>query len=217
MLYDLGDFGIVYRHQDDDSRFYPTRLATTLTSEAGALLVSPITSSTLTTTDDELTASSQKAGYIILETNHRLYAYTNSNLQTKILALFTKMNTRFPNLVSGLLTKASINKAISHGITSDQIISYISTHAHPQMLKNTPILPPTVVDQIRLWQLEENRMKSTQGWLIEGFTSHAEYIDMVKYAEQLGVLVWRKDDRRQFFVTNYDQLKTFLERRRSKK
>jgi transcription initiation factor TFIIH subunit 4 len=208
MLDDLSDFGIVYRHANDTSRFYPTRLATTLTSDAGALLASPVTSTTSLTLNPVQQGPAK--GYIILETNHRLYAYTNSLLQINILALFTKMTSRFPNLVSGRITKSSINSAIALGITSDQIISYITTHAHPQMLKNTPVLPPTVVDQIRLWQLEENRMKATPGFLIHEFQTQKEYEDAIEYAEQLGVLVWKSDTQRKLWVSNVDQLRAYL-------
>jgi transcription initiation factor TFIIH subunit 4 len=207
MLDDLLDFGVIYRHSSDRSRFYPTRLATTLTSDAGALL-----SSQLSSPSGSAPVQAQK-GYIILETNHRLYAYTNSQLQINIIALFTNLNSRFPNLISGKITKGSINRAIQLGITSDQIISYITTHAHPQMLKNTPPLPPTVVDQIRLWQLEENRMKVTQGFLVDGYEgSHKHYQEDVTYAEQLGVVVWKNDEKRSYFVDNIDIIKPYLKR-----
>ncbi|KAE9977192.1 hypothetical protein BLS_006687 [Venturia inaequalis] len=205
MLENLGDFGIVYMHPGDSSRFYPTRLSTTLTSDAGALLISGDNS-------DVTESNAGKGGYIILETNHRLYAYTNSRLQTKILALFTKLHTRFPNLVSGILTKKSINEAIKLGITSDQIISYITTHAHPQMLKNTPVLPPTVVDQIRLWQLEENRMVCVKGVLMKEFSNQNHYKQTVKYAEEIGVLEWKDDKEMKFFVNDIQQLKVFMKR-----
>jgi transcription initiation factor TFIIH subunit 4 len=94
MLDDLTDFGIVYRPQDDDSRFYPTRLATTLTS-----------SDTISILGDGSSVSRHGRGHIILETNHRLYAYTSSPLQVAVLDLFVKLHSRFPNLVSGKLTK----------------------------------------------------------------------------------------------------------------
>lgn len=209
MLDDLADLGIVYRHPDDSTRYYPTRLATTLTSDAGALVESPIATSAIADPSANLDEPTGK-GYIILETNQRLYAYTNSKLQITILNLFAKLHSRFPNLVSGLLTKHSINRAIQLGITSDQIISYLTTHAHPQMLRNNPILPPTVVDQIRLWQLEEDRMKSTSGFLLQDFANPAEYKRSVEYAEQLGVVVWRKDTINKFFVSDIRQLQAFL-------
>jgi transcription initiation factor TFIIH subunit 4 len=206
MLDDLSDFGVVYRPSNDSPYFCPTRLATTLTSDAGALLASP---------SDALSSSAGHGkGYIILETNHRIYAYTSSLLQIAVLNLFTKLTTRFANLVSGKLTKESVQRAISYGITSNQIISYLQTHAHPQMYKpNASVLPPTVVDQIRLWQLERDRMRATGGWLLKEFASYSEYQDIVKYAEALGVLAWKSDDKWLCFVTNLTQMQTYIRTR----
>jgi transcription initiation factor TFIIH subunit 4 len=212
MLYDLSDLGVVYRPADDPSRYYPTRLATTLTSDAGAIVESSVTPTSIDGVEDGPAGK----GYIILETNHRVYAYTNSALQIQILGLFAKLHSRFPNLVSGQLTKHSINRAIQQGITSDQIIAYLTTHAHPQMLRNNPVLPPTVVDQIRLWQLEEDRMKSTPGFMLQEFNSFQEYKDIVDYAEQLGVVLWRKDQLMKFFVSDIRQLQAFIKSRQSK-
>ena len=208
MLDDLNDFGIVYRASSDSTYFYPTRLATTLTSDAGAILTSPENSLNSTT--------SVGKGYIIVETNHRIYAYTSSLLQIAVLNLFTRLTTRFPNLVSGKLTKESIQRAISYGITADQIISYLQTHAHPQMHKTSNILPPTVVDQIRIWQIEGNRMKTSSGYLLHEFKTLLEYDDYAKYAEALGVLTWRSDENRMFFVTSITQIQSYIRNRQQR-
>jgi len=208
MLDDLTDFGIVYRSSPTSTRFYPTRLATTLTSETTALTntASPISNSLHGSSD-------ASKGYIIVETNYRLYAYTSSLLQISVLNLFARLTTRFPNLVAGKLTKESIQRAISYGITADQIISYLTTHAHPQMAKRLPILPPTVVDQIRLWQIEGDRMKASSGFLMKEFATQAEFEEVARYAENLGVLVWRSDARRCFFVSRIEQISSFLKGR----
>jgi transcription initiation factor TFIIH subunit 4 len=81
------------------------------------------------------------------------------------------------------------------------MITYLTVHAHPQMKKNDPILPPTVVDQIRLWQLEMDRLKATEGNLFKDFKNYNEYKTVVTYASELGVLVWQNPNKRQFFVT----------------
>lgn len=204
MLQDLGDFGILYVSPDSSS-FYPTRLATTLTSDAGGLRSSSLASS-----------ADNNKGFIVVETNYRLYAYTASNLQIAIIQLFTRCNTRYPNMVSGKLTRNSISHAVSMGITSEQIISFLTTHAHPQMLKNQPILPPTVVDQIRLWQLEGDRMKTTAGFLFTGFNTKVDYDGPCKYAEEIGVLAWKNDGQRKFFVTRHEQVAAFLRHKNAK-
>ena len=209
MLDDLRDFGIIYQRKSSSRRFYPTRLATTLTSDAGALR-------SVSAGFDNAFRSGDGKGFIIIETNYRIYAYTSSPLQIAVLALFTRLSTRYPNMVSGRITRESIRRAIATGITSDQIISYLSTHAHPQMHKTMPVLPPTVVDQIRLWQIEGERMKATGGFLFKDFLNAAEYEGPCKYAEEIGVLVWKSDAKRMFFVTRHEQIASYL-RSRTKK
>lgn len=75
----------------------------------------------------------QDKGHIVVETNYRVYAYTDSNLQVALLALFTELLYRFPNLVVGVLTRDSVRQALRGGITAEQIISYLEQHAHPNV------------------------------------------------------------------------------------
>ncbi|OJJ95876.1 hypothetical protein ASPACDRAFT_35280 [Aspergillus aculeatus ATCC 16872] len=230
-LADLADFGIVYQESPEAAHFYPTRLATTLTSDSSALS-NPIAGSLAGNPTGDPSSSSNAAnkagtGFIIIETNYRLYAYTSSPLQISLIALFTTLKYRFPNLITGKITRQSIRRAVEMGITADQIISYLSTHAHPQMRKHNTsrstsnqagipqsILPPTVVDQIRLWQLERDRVQATAGFLFKDFVSLAEYEAPCRYAEEIGVLVWKSDRKRMFFVTRHEQVAAFLRSRK---
>lgn len=217
MLNDLRDYGIIYFHRSKSNagiptdRFYPTRLATTLTSDAsGARSIADSFSAAITANDPQASQNSgqlNEKGFIILETNYRLYAYTSSPLQIAVLNLFCKLRTRFPNLVTGRLSRRSIQAAIKRGISADQIIEYLRVHAHPQMRKtNALILPPTVVDQIRLWELEGERMKTSPGYLIREFVSEKDYEDTRKYAEELGVLKWASKEKRMVFVTRAEAI-----------
>lgn len=99
------------------------------------------------------------------------------------------------------------------GITADQIIDYLTVHAHPQMRKNLVILPPTVVDQIRLWQIEGERMKTTPGFLFKDFGTAQDFEDVAKYADELGVLRWKSTKKRCMFVTRHEQIADWLKRR----
>lgn len=209
MLEDLRDYGIVYSRKTTSQRFYPTRLATSLTSETSSLR------SAAAGFNHALSKASGDGndGFVVIETNYRIYAYTDSPLQIAVLRLFSKLTSRYPNMVSGRVSRHSIRAAIKQGITSDQIISYLTSHAHPQLRKNNPILPPTVVDQIRLWQIEGERMKTTNGYLLKDFVSTSEYEAVAKYAGELGVLVWRNDTKRCFFVTRHEQVGEYMRRR----
>lgn len=73
----------------------------------------------------------------------------------------------------GVITRDSVRQALRGGIVADQIIGYLTQHAHPQMLtaENKHPLPPTVVDQIKLWEMERNRLTYTEGVLYSQFLS----------------------------------------------
>jgi transcription initiation factor TFIIH subunit 4 len=142
---DLRDYGLVFQRkvhpafhsfltrEAKSRRFYPTRLATSLTSGTAALLsnLNPSPSMNPTATTSQ--------GFIVLETNYRLYAYTNSPLQIAILNLFVSLKSRFENLVQGVITRDSVRNALSNGISADQIIYFLASNAHLQMRTNVPV------------------------------------------------------------------------------
>jgi transcription initiation factor TFIIH subunit 4 len=216
MLSHLVEFGLIYIPASSPTQYFPTRLATTLTSDASALR------SVSAGFDAALTSSAGSEGFIIVETNYRLYAYTSSPLQIAVLALFTKLKSRYPNMVSGKIRRTSVQAAISRGITAEQIITYLSANAHPQLKKSAaamaggPVLPPTVVDQIRLWQIMNERMKTTPGFLFREFESQKDYEDCSRYADEIGVLTWKSDLKRMFFVTRHEQLRDYIKSRKPK-
>ncbi|OAP58906.1 hypothetical protein AYL99_06203 [Fonsecaea erecta] len=249
-LTDLVSLGLVYQPLSDDGinpadYFYPTRLATTLTSDSASALST--TNLTIGTSLSQKYSSSSgtttpsgtvtQKGFIIVETNYRVYAYTSSPLQIALLSLFVNLRSRHPNLVTGKMSKASVQRAVQAGITADQIISYLTTHAHPQMRRHAqaeqaallargtataaqvqrtvPILPATILDQIHLWQLERDRMTTTPGFLFRDFSTRAEYEANCRYADETGVLVWKDDAKRLFFVTRLEGVRAFMAERRA--
>ncbi|PHH71046.1 hypothetical protein CDD80_5557 [Ophiocordyceps camponoti-rufipedis] len=227
MLPSLLDFGLIYIPQHKRSMFFPTRLATTLTNGAGGLrsISDGVTAATSSASQQQgssgglLAAAGEQKGSVIVETNYRLYAYTQSTLQIAVLALFAKLHMRFPDMVAGRLSRASIRQAINFGISADQIVSYLAAHAHEQMhrsaaVSNKPVLPPTVVDQIRLWQLENERMKTTGGFLFRDFDDHKEYLDTARFASEIGVCVWRSDKTGMFFASKHEQIRDYLKSRK---
>ncbi|CAJ2504822.1 Uu.00g122160.m01.CDS01 [Anthostomella pinea] len=220
MLPTLVDFGLVYIPPANPQQFFPTRLATTLTSSDTALR--SVSAGFLASGEGGGGGLGDSAGdksSIILETNFRMYAYVQSPLQIAVLALFSELKFRFRGLVSGHLTRASIRQAVDMGITSDQIISYLASHAHKQMHRvaastRKPLLPPVVVDQIRLWQLDTERMLATPGFLFKEFDDYKEYVAICNFAEDIGVVVWRNDKKCMFFANKVEQIKGFMKDRK---
>lgn len=217
MLLDLGEFGLIY-HDKKDAYFYPTRLATALTSESASF------KSASAVMDEEI--ANPSTGTIVIETNFKIYCYTSSPLQIAILNLFVHMKARFANLVTGVVSRESIRSALVNGISAEQILNYLESHAHPGMIKlgqdeytkkhefqssigNTTaierlkmdILPPTVVDQIKLWQLELDRVHPTRGLLYRDFQNDMEFEKLLGFGEENGIIVWKDVEKKKFFVT----------------
>ncbi|KAE8213785.1 hypothetical protein CF327_g2735 [Tilletia walkeri] len=227
MLDDFRDYGLVYQRKASSRRFYPTRLATTLTSDAPALhATSRNTNSDPSMSADgadaqaalddaQRDAEAEPRGFIILETNYRLYAYTSNPLRIAVLSLFATLRARYPNLVVGSLTRDSIKTALANGIGADQIIAYLQHHAHEQMYKNNPLLPVTVTDQIRLWEREKNRVTFEQGSLWTDFTAEADFTMVRDYAKSLQQLLWEDPDNLRLFVgpEGHQPVRDFVNRR----
>ena len=200
LLQDLREFGIIYQRKGTSKHFYPTQLAITLSTGVSDSSIS----------QDESLTTPQK--YIVIEPNYRLYAYTKDELQLSILSLFVKMKYRLPNLAMGVITRESIRIALMNGITANEIISYINQHAHASMLQQIPVLPETVVDQVRLWEQERNRASHQRGVLYESFPNEKYYQDVVKYTKDLGVWIWSHDTKKLLMVTEegHEELRKFL-------
>nr|XP_023021362.1 general transcription factor IIH subunit 4 [Leptinotarsa decemlineata] len=201
-LQHLREFGLVYQRKRKAGRFYPTRLALNITS-----------SQSKAAPDIEEDAPK---GYIVVETNYRVYAYTDSNLQVALVGLFTELMYRFPNLVVGVITRDSVRQALRGGITADQIIGFLKQHAHPQMLEaevKQP-LPPTVVDQIKLWELERNRLTYSEGVLYSQFLSQADFNVLKEYTKSNGCLIWYNKEKRTLVINKsaHDDVKKFWKR-----
>lgn len=181
--------------------------------------------------------NAKERGYIVVETNYRvffnnclissisytfflqIYAYTESTLQTALLTIFADILYRFPNLVVAVLTRESVRQAFRGGITANQIIKYLEQYAHPDMYTETAIvskspLPPTIVDQIKLWENERNRFTYTEGVVYNQFLSQADFITLRDYAQSINVLVWQNERSRTMVVTKngHEDVKKFWKR-----
>ncbi|XP_060065696.1 general transcription factor IIH subunit 4-like [Ylistrum balloti] len=198
-LQHLREFGLVYQRKRKAMRYYPTRLAVNLASGVTSL-----------------NTDTNQQGYLMVETNYRVYAYTDSPLKVALVALFCEMLYRFPNMAVGNLSRESVREALVRGITAEQIISFLRTHAHPKMLKQNPVLPPTITDQIRLWEMERDRFKFTDGVLYSQFNSQSDFELLRDYAKDLDVLTWENPSKRVMVVSRsgHDDVKRFWIRQR---
>lgn len=79
------------------------------------------------------------------------------------------------------------------------------------MKKTAPILPSTVVDQIRLWEMERNRLRATPGTLFQGFREQ-EYKEVLEYASDFGYVLWKSDLKKTLVLTSdgHDNVRSWL-------
>ena len=78
----------------------------------------------------EAESSKPNERFIIVETNFRVYAYTNNKLYKEILKLFVKPVIEFPDMFYGVLTKESVERAYRQKIRTKQIMNFLETHSH---------------------------------------------------------------------------------------
>lgn len=204
LLAELHEVGIVKLDKSDYS-FWPTMIGVRLLSQANRVSSGP-------TAISEPSSMKKTAGeiQIFVETNFRVYAYTTSTFQTNLLALFTHMRYRLPGMVVGHLTRDAVRQALQSGITGDQIIGYLNAHGHPRM-KNG-VIPTNVSDEIRLWEAEQDRVKTVPGVLFGDFSSHVDFEQVLSYANDMGAVLWSNPVRRQLVVAkdSYESVKSFV-------
>ena len=108
--------------------------------------------------------------------------------------MFADLQARFKNVVTGVLTRNSLRRAFKLGITAQQIIHFLRVHAHPQMItaagSGGHVIPLTLVDQIRLWELERERMKYQPGIMYSSFVSVLQWKNAKAFAETNDALLW---------------------------
>ena len=103
-----------------------------------------------------------------------------------------------------------VNVLFRGGITASQIIRFLQMH----VLTNnsvTAAIPPTITDQIRLWEQERDRFSFTDGVLYNQFLSQADFETVKNYADGLGCVVWHNDAKRTLVVTKdgHDDVKRY--------
>ncbi|KAL0542825.1 hypothetical protein IC582_017904 [Cucumis melo] len=174
---DLADLGLVKLQQGrKESWFIPTKLATNLSMSLAD-------------------SSSRKQGFVVVETNFRMYAYSSSKLHCEILRLFSRIEYQLPNLIVGAITKESLYNAFKNGITAEQasfllIVTFLQQNAHPRVAERIPSVPENVTDQIRLWESDLNRVDITPAHFYDEFPSREVFEAACDYAREWNGLLW---------------------------
>lgn len=194
---DLSDLGLVKLQQGrKESWFIPTKLATNLSVSSSD-------------------SASRKQGFVVVETNFRLYAYSTSKLHCEILRLFARIEYQLPNLIVGAITKESLYNAFENGITSEQIVAFLQQNAHPRVAEKKPTVPENVTDQIRLWEADRNRVDMIPSHLYEDFPSTELFEAACDFAREFpGGLLWEDSKHMRLIIRGeiHEHMRGFLQR-----
>ncbi|VBB26182.1 unnamed protein product [Acanthocheilonema viteae] len=184
-LMHLRELGLIFIRKRKDGFFFLTPLLNHLTG--------------ISYTSETCIANRNQEGFVIVETNYRVYAYTDSTLQLAILSTFTEMLYRFNDMSVGVLSRETVRRAFQVGITAAQIISFLRANAHPTTYAVTTecggviqSVPTTVADQIRLWEDERRRLVLCNAAVYSSFESEKEYY---------GILLWSDDAQKLLVIT----------------
>jgi len=75
-------------------------------------------------------------------------------------------------------------------------------------------VPPTIVDQIRLWEIERNRFIFKEGVLYSNFLSQGDFEVLRNYARDASCLIWENPAKRVMVVNDagHDDVRSFWKR-----
>ena len=181
-LADMALLGLVYRPPDAPHLYYATHLSQHLLSgSAGA-------------TAAAAAAMTAAAGFIVLETNFRLYAYTASALWAQVLRLFMDIRYVLPNMVVGDLTRDSVLRAARMDVTAADISTFLERNAHPCMARLVPVMPENVLTVLQIWSKEPHRLTTTRVFVYESFATREEFDATRQYAKDTKAFVWERND-----------------------
>eukprot|EP00762_Andalucia_godoyi_P000847 ANDGO_03876.mRNA.1 General transcription factor IIH subunit 4 len=191
MFVELADLGLVYIPKDQPGVFFPTKLGLSQilpknrSASAGASSGAGVSGS--------LTGiGANQDGFLVVETNFRMYAYTASELQVSLLSLFAEIRYFHPNMVVCDITRDSVRMALQGGIRASQIVGFLEENSHPCMRtpnQEAPCIPETVTDQILLWERERNRIKPISAVAFCDIDRNA-FPELVRYAVDKQICVW---------------------------
>eukprot|EP00866_Antonospora_locustae_P001621 jgi/Antlo1/1621/1833 len=130
--------------------------------------------------------------FLIVETNHKIYAYTTSKYELSILSLFCKIDLMLSFLVVGVISEENINRAFSRGITAKQIVHYLDSYSRS--------LPEAVCELIFIWESQRTRMKIMDAYLYTNFLNFADFKKVLSLCQENDFLIDYDEKRRMIMV-----------------
>ncbi|KAI5191074.1 transcription initiation factor TFIIH subunit 4 [Nematocida minor] len=143
--------------------------------------------------------------FLLLESNFRLYIYSNSPLDIFIISLFSIKMRDFPNMIVSMINEESIRQALACGITAGQIRLYLNQNSMYPINEN-------VLEQIRLWEKRMNRIQSWESYIFSNFLNYKDFLLVESYCDSKTIEYKSYRDKRALVVgmDSYEDVKGFI-------
>lgn len=175
--------------QDGASFFCATPLAASLCGGSGAAGQSDAAGDASSKGGGGASAL-ESSGYIIVETNFRVYAHTSNPLQRRVLARLMRTDCLLPNLYVGTLTRETFMEALEAGLGAEDVTNFLRAHAHPQVASRVVAVPENVQDQLLLWQAETQRVTRQAATYYSKFEDDELFAATLHTAQGHGSVLW---------------------------
>lgn len=130
--------------------------------------------------------------FLLVETNHKIYAYTTSQYELSIMSLFCRIDLVMSFLVVGAISEENINRAFSKGITAEQIVNYLRSYCKA--------LPQAICDLIFIWESQRIRMSITDSYLYSNFLNFSDFKKVLVFSKENSFLIDHDEQKRMIVV-----------------
>ncbi|KAL6122119.1 hypothetical protein NUSPORA_00858 [Nucleospora cyclopteri] len=146
-------------------------------------------------------------GFMIIETNFKIYAYTSKVYEREILNLFSKITLDIPGMIRCSLDEEKVINALEKNITIDQLIKYIRTHVY-----NGTKIPENMVNQMRIWDGKRNRIKVYHGILYDNFDNYNSFMTLLQFSKNINALIYVNIEKKALFLKSdsKEKIREFL-------
>jgi len=126
-----------------------------------------------------------------------------------------------PNLFVGRLARESCSAAFEAGISAELIVDYLNRNAHPQVhvvRSGAPVLPETVADGVRLWEVEARRLSMSECAMYDKFESRSLFLESLGHAKDHGKVLWVDEAEMKMVVQldHHNSMKAFIKEAKMK-
>lgn len=130
--------------------------------------------------------------FLYIESNFKIYAYTESKFELCILDMFCAPVAVLPNMIAYRLTEESATAAFTKKITSKQIVHYLVSKSKEHS--------SNVLEMIEIWECKKKRVMRQSGVLLHNFMSLVDFNRVVNFAKSRKYLIEHFENKRMLVV-----------------